>query len=105
MLTLLSIFSLFGIQKPPVITTPSFSTTIGTFTGSLCVGGTTAGLPNHLPEFPFLGEFLVQQGKVMDQVPARLNECGTRGDGAVGLDAEYEFSVLKRQQRLNGRDD
>lgn len=41
----------------------------------------------------------------MDQVPARLNECGTRGDGAVGLDAEYEFSVLKRQQRLNGRDD
>lgn len=37
----------------------------------------------------------------MDKVSARLDDCSTRSDSAVGLDAKNEFSVLENQHTVN----
>lgn len=41
----------------------------------------------------------------MDKIPASLNDRGTRSDGAIGLDAEDEFSIMECYHRLNERDE
>lgn len=63
----------------------------------LCVGdllatGAVHALANHLAQLPLLGEFATEDAEVVDEVAADLDEGGARGDGAVGLDAEFELA-------------
>ena len=57
------------------------------------VNRSVAAIADHLPQLPFLGEFLVEQSKVVHELSAGLNQGGARGDGAVGLDAEDELAT------------
>ena len=49
-------------------------------------------IPHHLPQLVFLDELAVQNAEVIDQVFAALHQRRTRGDGAVGLNAEFELT-------------
>ena len=46
---------------------------------------------DHLPQFPFLGEFATQDAEVGHEVHADRNDGFFGGNGTIGRDAEFEF--------------
>ena len=50
-------------------------------------------LADHLAQLPLFGEFAAEDAEIVDEVTAALDEGGARGNGTVGLDAEFEFAV------------
>ena len=56
--------------------------------------------PDHLAQFKFFGEFLVEEGEVVDQFARGLEDGSSRGEASIGSDAECEVAIGEQGVRI-----